>query len=44
MLLSHLRFCTRLFFISNSAVFVGGDAKIVLPPGVGTLATPLITL
>jgi len=34
----------RLFFTSNSAVFVGWGAKIVLSPGVGTLAMPLITL
>jgi len=27
-----------------SAVFVSGGAKIVLSPGIGTLATPLITL
>jgi len=34
----------RLFFTSNSAVFVGESAKIVLSSGVDTLAKPLITL
>jgi len=29
---------------SNFAFFVGGDAKVVLSPGVGTLATPMTTL
>jgi len=44
MLLNLPRFCALIFFTSNSAVFVGGSAKIALLPGVGTLAPPLITL
>jgi len=34
----------HLFYTSNSAVFVGRGAKIVLLPGVGTLATSLIQI
>jgi len=36
-------FCPYIF-TSNSAVFDGGGAKIALPPVLGTLAPPLITL
>jgi len=31
----------RLFFTSNSAVFVGGGAKVFFPGAQDTLATPL---
>jgi len=40
-----LCFCALLFlfFTSNSAVFVGGSAKIFLPPGAqGNLAKPFL--
>jgi len=43
MLLPLSRFCA-CFSLQTHAVFVGGGTKIVLSPGVGTLATPLITL
>jgi len=42
MLLPLPRFCAYFYF--KLAVFVGGSAKIVLSPGIGTLAMPLITL